>query len=185
MLDLELSAIEELFKSTSAEIMDEGLSAHQSKQPLDPILQTTKNRQESFSEIILAIFMQFPVALKNTVITNKQYFHSKYHDLLNLIEEKGVEAISSQDIDLSVKNTIDQLFISEIQNYNQHQEEDKLTNEINSYVSLLKEEFYKNKINQLHNEIKNAESSSNQELINELLIKLNKICEEMAQINKQ
>lgn len=130
------------------------------------------------------MFVQFPVPLKNIIIENQQYFHSRYINIIEHINKEGIETLNQQT-DLSLKNDIDQLYILGSNNTTKEKDEQGVLKDVHSYITILKEEFFKNKISQLQNDLKNAESTNNQDEVNDLLSQINQICESMSQINKQ
>lgn len=183
-LDININAIEDSFKATPKESLEEGFARATPKPPASKDTQDIKTKHQIISEIILSMFVQFPVPLKNIIIENQQYFHSRYINIIQHINKEGIETLNQQT-DLSLKNDIDQLYILGANNTTKEKDEQSVLKDVQSYITILKEEFFKNKISQLQNDLKNAESSNNQDEVNDLLSQINQICEDMSQINKQ
>lgn len=183
-LDININAIEDSFKATPKESLEEGFARATPKPPASKDTHDIKTKHQILSEIILSMFVQFPVPLKNIIIENQQYFHSRYINIIQHINKEGIETLNQQT-DLSLKNDIDQLYILGANNTTKEKDEQSVLKDVQSYITILKEEFFKNKISQLQNDLKNAESSNNQDEVNDLLSQINQICEDMSQINKQ
>lgn len=183
-LDININAIEDSFKATPKESLEEGFVHTAPKQPVTKDTHDIKTRHQILSEIILSMFVQFPVPLKNIIIENQQYFHSRYINIIEHINKEGIETLNQQT-DLSLKNDIDQLYILGSNNTTKEKDEQGVLKDVHSYITILKEEFFKNKISQLQNDLKNAESTNNQDEVNDLLSQINQICEDISQINKQ
>jgi len=97
---------------------------------------------------------------------------------LLLIKEKGIEVINDQNIDPQNKEIIDNLYINNIKYDDLLKQSDEIIiAEINNFIKLLKHEYYKNKINNIQNEIKNAENQNDSIRSIELINELNTICD--------
>jgi hypothetical protein len=177
-----LSALEETFKKTETEEIEDITLKRNQEALKTQNLNILKSKSEALSEIILSTFVQKPVVLKNIIIENSEFFNFKFQDLLNLIKQSGIEIINNQTIDTGIKEVIDYLFISDIKYEDLLEQPDNIIlNEITNFIKLLKQEHYKNKMSLIQNEIKNAEQKNDILKINELMNELNNIC---TQLNK-
>ncbi|MFA5230650.1 MAG: hypothetical protein WC422_04765 [Candidatus Paceibacterota bacterium] len=184
VLDVDIHAIEETFKKINPEeTEDVYLRSSKNKFELDNS-KLLRSKSESLSEIILSIFVQNPLALKNIVLDNVEFFNFKFQDMLSLIKDKGIEVINDQNIDPLIKETIDDLYINNVKYEDLlKQNEEIIITEINNFLKLLKQEHYKNKINEIQVEIKNAENKNDNIRINELINELNNVCENINKLN--
>lgn len=178
LIDVSLSALEETFKKVKIEEVEDEIIRKSKDILKNDNTQILKSKSESISETILSIFVQKPLILKNLIIENSEFFNFKFQDLLTNIKENGIEIINNPKIDISLKEMIDFLFLNNVKNEDLlKQEEDVIIKEISQYLKFLKQEYYKNKISFIQNEIKNAETQDNVAKINELLGELNNICD--------
>lgn len=178
LIDVSLSALEETFKKVKIEEVEDEIIRKSKDILKNDNTQILKSKSESISETILSIFVQKPLILKNLVLENSEFFNFKFQDLLTNIKENGIEIINNPKIDISLKEMIDFLFLNNVKNEDLlKQEEDVIIKEISQYLKFLKQEYYKNKISFIQNEIKNAETQDNVAKINELLGELNNICD--------
>ena len=178
ILDINLSAIEETFKKINPEETEDiYLKPKQNNFDSDHS-SLLKTKSETLSEVILSTFIQKPLMLKNIILDNIEFFNFKFQDILLLIKEKGIEVINDQNIDPQNKEIIDNLYINNIK-YDDllKQSDETIISEINNFIKLLKHEYYKNKINNIQNEIKNAENQNDSIRSIELINELNTICD--------
>jgi DNA primase len=183
-LDIRLEVLEETFKKTiSEEIEDEHFK--KIKEDLKPQnLDLLKTKSETLSEVILSIFVQKPIILKNLVIDNSEFFNFKYQDFLNLVKQNGLEVINDQTIDPGIKETIDYLFLISPKYENLIGNDDTtILKEINNYLTLLKQEHFKSRMQSIQNELKTAESTNDMVRVNELINELNTICTNLNKLN--
>jgi len=181
---VDIHAIEETFKTISPEETEDVYSRpSKNKFELDNS-KLLRSKSESLSEIILSIFVQNPLMLKKLVLENIEFFNFKYQDLLALIKTKGIEIINDQTIDPLIKEIIDDLYINNVKYEDLlKQKEEIILAEINNFIKLLKQEHYKNKINDIQVEIKNAENRNDSVRINELINELNTVCKIINKLN--
>lgn len=184
VLDVDIHAIEETFKTINPEETEDiYLKSQKNKFELDNS-KLLKSRSEALSEIILSVFIQHPSMLKNLVIDNIEFFNFKFQDMIALVKSQGIAIINDQSVDPLVKEIIDNLYINNIKYEDLlKQNEEIILCEINNFMKLLKQEHYKHKINDLQNEIKNAENLNDSIRINELVSELNNICEILNKLN--
>ncbi|HRZ29583.1 MAG TPA: hypothetical protein P5052_02360 [Candidatus Paceibacterota bacterium] len=178
ILDINLSAIEETFKKINPEETEDiYLKPKQNNFDSDHS-SLLKTKSETLSEVILSTFIQKPLMLKNIILDNIEFFNFKFQDILLLIKEKGIEVINDQNIDPQNKEIIDNLYINNIKYDDLLKQSDEIIiAEINNFIKLLKHEYYKNKINNIQNEIKNAENQNDSIRSIELINELNTICD--------
>jgi len=176
--------LEETFKKTiSEEITDENFR-HIKPDSKPQNLDALKSKSETLSEVILSIFVQKPIILKNLVLENSEFFNFNYQDFLNLVKQNGIEIINDQTIDPGIKEMIDYLFlISPKYESLINNDDTTILQEINNYLILLKQEHFKSRMVALQNEIKNAEAKNDFTLVNELINELNTICINLNKLN--
>lgn len=184
LTDIKLDVIENVFKKTEPEEIDDFsinkiIEKEETKEKIN-----IKNRQEILSETILTMFVQKPTLLKKIIIDNKEFFSKNYESILDLIEKQGIDIINEKILDPFIKEQLDLLFVFGSKNINVLPNDQMFINEAESFIELLKEEYFKSKINYFKNEIKNAETTNQHELIPELLKELNMVCERLNQIKQ-
>lgn len=175
--------------NTKIEVIDEALKTinHAAKnQPLpqqteekdEEILETSlKTRQEILAEKLLSQYLLHKDLLRDLIFEYQNYFPFQYQNIINFISNKENEKLLDSPELSSIKTILDDDDINKI-NYlwllatkasDKTQSDALLKEEMESCASYLKQEYIKNRLIVLQNQIKECETNQNKEKLDQLL----------------